>query len=163
PLLPVFLTTVLHASATTLGGIEGAAESISALLKLGSGWLSDRTRRRKPLVVAGYLLAAVTRPLIGLARSASQVLAIRLTDRVGKGLRTSPRDALIAASVGAGSRGSAFGFHRAADNLGAVVGPLIAWGLLRYVAGIDLRRVFLLTAIPALAGIALLVFRVREV
>jgi MFS family permease len=163
PLLPLFLTTVLGASATTLGAIEGAAESTAALLKLASGWLSDRTRRRKPLVFAGYFLASATRPLIGLARSASHVLAIRLVDRVGKGIRTSPRDALIASSVDAGSRGRAFGFHRAADNLGAVIGPVIAWSLLRFVPGIDLRHVFFLTAIPAAIAIAILVLGVREV
>jgi MFS family permease len=163
PLLPLFLTTVLGASATTLGAIEGAAESTAALLKLASGWLSDRTRRRKPLVFAGYFLASATRPLIGLARSASHVLAIRLVDRIGKGIRTSPRDALIASSVDAGSRGRAFGFHRAADNLGAVIGPVIAWSLLRFVPGIDLRHVFFLTAIPAAIAIAILVLGVREV
>jgi MFS family permease len=162
PLLPLFLTTVLGASATTLGGIEGAAESTAALIKLVSGWLSDRAHRRKPLVLAGYLLASATRPLIGLAQSAMQVLAIRLTDRVGKGIRTSPRDALIASSVDAGIRGRAFGFHRAADNLGAVIGPLIAFALLRYGHGIDLRRVFLLTAIPAAVAVLLLAFGVHE-
>ena len=163
PLLPIFLTTVLGASATALGAIEGVAESTASLLKLVSGWLSDRLPGRKPLVVIGYGLASLVKPLIGLARSPGQVMAIRVTDRVGKGIRTSPRDALIADSVAPSIRGRAFGFHRAADNLGAVIGPLIAFTLLRYGRGIDLRQVFLLTAIPAALSVALLVFGLREV
>src|ERR1700720_3455688 len=162
PLLPIFLTTVLGASATALGAIEGVAESTASLLKLASGWLSDRLAGRKLLVVIGYGLASLVRPLIGLTRSAGQVMAIRVTDRVGKGIRTSPRDALIADSVAPSIRGRAFGFHRAADNTGAVIGPLIAFALLRFGHGIDLRRVFLLTAIPAALSVALLVFGVRE-
>ena len=163
PLLPIFLTTVLGASATALGAIEGVAESTASLLKLASGWLSDRLAGRKALVVIGYGLASLVRPLIGLTRGAGQVMAIRVTDRVGKGIRTSPRDALIADSVAPSIRGRAFGFHRAADNTGAVIGPLIAFALLRFGPGIDLRRVFLLTAIPAALSVALLVFGVREV
>jgi MFS family permease len=163
PLLPIFLTTVLGASATALGAIEGVAESTASLLKLVSGWLSDRLPGRKPLVVIGYGLASLVKPLIGLTRSAGQVMAIRVVDRVGKGIRTSPRDALIADSVPPSIRGRAFGFHRAADNTGAVIGPLIAFALLRFGHGIDLRRVFLLTAIPAALSVALLVFGLREV
>jgi MFS family permease len=163
PLLPIFLTTVLGASATALGAIEGVAESTASLLKLASGWLSDRLPGRKPLVVIGYGLASLVKPLIGLTRSAGQVMAIRVADRVGKGIRTSPRDALIADSVAPSIRGRAFGFHRAADNTGAVIGPLIAFALLRFGPGIDLRRVFLLTAIPAALSVALLVFGLREV
>ncbi len=166
PLLPIFLTTVLGASATALGAIEGVAESIASLLKLASGWLSDRVSARKPLVVIGYGLASLVKPLIGLTHTLGQVMAIRVTDRVGKGIRTSPRDALIADSVAPAIRGRAFGFHRAADNLGAVIGPLIAFALLRFGVGgggIDLRRVFLLTAIPAGLSVALLVFGLREV
>jgi MFS family permease len=163
PLLPIFLTTVLGASATALGAIEGVAESTASLLKLVSGWLSDRLPGRKPLVVIGYGLASLVKPLIGLSRSAGQVMAIRVVDRIGKGIRTSPRDALIADSVAPSIRGRAFGFHRAADNTGAVIGPLIAFALLRFGHGIDLRRVFLLTAIPAALSVALLVFGLREV
>jgi len=162
PLLPIFLTTVLGASATALGAIEGVAESTASLLKLASGWLSDRLPGRKPLVLIGYGLASLVKPLIGLTRSPGQVMAIRVTDRVGKGIRTSPRDALIADSVAPSIRGRAFGFHRAADNTGAVIGPLIAFALLRFGPGIDLRRIFLLTAIPAALSVALLVFGVRE-
>ena len=95
PLLPLFVTATLGASAVFVGAIEGAADSVSALLKLGSGWLSDRTKRRKPLVVAGYTLASAVRPLIAIAQSATHVLLIRVTDRVGRGIRGAPRDALI--------------------------------------------------------------------
>lgn len=161
PLLPGFLKGVLGASATTIGSIEGAAESMASLLKLGSGWWSDRVGRRKPLVVAGYGIASLVRPLIGLAQSAGQVLGIRLTDRLGKGLRTAPRDALIADSVPPAERGRAFGFQRAADNAGAMIGPLLAFALLRW-GRIPLRTVFLLTAIPGLLAVLTLIFGVRE-
>jgi len=161
PLLPVFLTTVLGASAMSIGVIEGAAESTAALLKLASGWLSDRVRKRKPLVLAGYGLASAIRPLIGLAQSAAQVFGIRIADRIGKGIRTSPRDALIADSVDPSIRGRAFGFHRSADHAGAVVGPLIAFALLRW-STVDLRHVFLWTAVPGALAVAALLFGVRE-
>ena len=162
PLIPVFLATVLGASATYVGTIEGAAETTAALLKWASGWWSDRVARRKPLVLAGYLLASAVRPLTGLAQSALQVLGIRVADRVGKGIRTSPRDALIADSVDAAIRGRAFGFHNAADNAGAVLGPLIAFAFLRW-EGLPLRTVFLLTAIPGALAVLALIFGVREV
>lgn len=162
PLLPVFLTTTLGASAGMLGLIEGAAETTAALLKLASGWWSDRVRRRKPLVVLGYVLASVARPLIAAAQSAGQVLAIRLTDRVGKGLRGAPRDALIADSADAAVRGRAFGFQRAADHAGAVVGPLLAFALLQW-WGVGIRSVFWLAAIPAAASVAIVLYGVREV
>ncbi|MBW8875776.1 MAG: MFS transporter [Acidobacteria bacterium] len=162
PLLPVFLASVLGAGATAVGAIEGAAETTAALLKLASGWWSDRVSRRKPLVLAGYTLASIVRPLIGLAQSVSQVLAIRVTDRVGKGVRTSPRDALIADSVDSAIRGRAFGFHRAADNAGAMVGPLLAFAILKW-GGLQLRTVFLLTAIPGALAVLMLFFGVREV
>lgn len=161
PLLPLFLTGVLGASAATLGVIEGAAESTAALLKLASGWWSDRLRRRKPLVVAGYALASLVRPLIGLAHSAGQVLAVRLADRLGKGIRGAPRDALIADSVDPAVRGRAFGFHRAADHLGAVIGPLLAFAALE-AGNLDLRTLFLLTAIPGALSVLLLIGGVRE-
>ena len=161
PLLPVFLGTVLGASATSIGLIEGAAESTAALLKFASGWWSDRVQRRKPLVVAGYALASLVRPLVGLAQSANQVLGIRLIDRIGKGIRTSPRDALIADSVDPRVRGKAFGFHRAADHAGAVLGPLIAFVLLQR-AGVEMRTLFLLAAIPGALAVAVLVLGVRE-
>lgn len=162
PLIPVFLATVLGASATYVGTIEGAAETTAALLKLAGGWWSDRASRRKPLVLAGYALASVVRPLIGLSRSAVQVLGIRVTDRIGKGIRSSPRDALIADSVDPAIRGRAFGFHNAADNLGAVLGPLTAFALLRW-EGLPLRTVFLLTAVPGALAVLALILGVREV
>lgn len=161
PLLPVFLSTVLGAGPLAIGAIEGAAESIAALLKLASGWWSDRLPRRKPLVIAGYGIASVVRPLIGLVQSVGQVLAIRLADRAGKGIRGAPRDALIADAVDASQRGRAFGFHRAADHAGAVAGPLVAFALLAWV-GVSLRTVFLLAAIPAAAAMIVLIFGVRE-
>src|SRR5262245_57447707 len=123
PLLPNFLTRTLHAGPAALGIIEGVAEATASFMKWFSGWWSDRLRRRKPIVVGGYALAAVVRPLVGLATSWGQVLAIRFADRVGKGIRTSPRDALIADMVPPGKRGKAFGLQRAMDNAGALVGP----------------------------------------
>jgi MFS family permease len=161
PLLPVFLGTVLGASATSIGVIEGMAESVAALLKFASGWWSDRVRRRKPLVVLGYAIASLVRPLVGIAQSASQVLAVRVTDRIGKGIRTSPRDALIADSVDPRVRGKAFGFHRASDHAGAVFGPLIAFVLLER-AGVPMRTLFLLAAIPGIISVVVLVLGVRE-
>ncbi len=161
PLLPIFLTTVLGAGASAVGAIEGAAETTSALLKLASGWWSDRASRRKPLVVAGYALASLARPLVAVAQSASQVLAIRLTDRIGKGIRGSPRDALIAESVDPAIRGRAFGFHRAADHAGAVVGPLIAFVLLRW-EHLPLRTVFLFAALPGVLSVLVLMLGIRE-
>ena len=162
PLLPVFLTTVLGANASFIGAIEGAAESTAALLKLASGWWSDRIRRRKPLVLLGYTIAGVMRPLVSLASSAGQVLAIRVSDRVGKGIRNAPRDALLAESVHPSIRGRAYGVHRAADNAGAVVGPLIAFTLLTWHFA-QLRTVFLLAAIPGLLGVLVVVFGVKEI
>ena len=161
PLLPVFLSTVLGAGPLAIGAIEGAAESAAALLKLASGWWSDRLPRRKPLVVAGYGIASIVRPLIGLAQGIGQVLAIRLADRVGKGIRGSPRDALIADAVDASQRGRAYGFHRAADHAGAVAGPLVAFALLSWFH-VSLRTVFLLAAIPAAAAMIALIAGVRE-
>lgn len=161
PLLPVFLTTTLGASAGMLGAIEGAAESTASLLKLASGWWSDRVGKRKPLVVVGYGIASLARPLIAVAQSSAQVLAIRLSDRVGKGIRNAPRDALIADSVDPSIRGRAFGFHRAADHAGAVVGPLVAFVLLQWL-GFDLRTVFWLAVIPGILAMITVIAFVRE-
>ena len=162
PLLPVFLTTVLGASAGFIGAIEGTAESIAALLKLASGWWSDRVRRRKPMVVAGYALASAMRPLVAIAQSATQVLLIRVSDRVGKGIRSAPRDALIADSIHASVRGRAFGVRSAADNAGALLGPLIAFAILaRWHA--SLRTVFWLAAIPGAIAVIVAIVGVREV
>jgi MFS family permease len=161
PLLPLFLTTTLGASAVFVGAIEGAADSVSALLKLASGWLSDRTKRRKPLVVAGYTLASAVRPLVAIAQSATHVLLIRVTDRIGKGIRGAPRDALIADSVDPSLRGRAFGFQRAADHAGAVIGPLVAFALMSRL-GVGVRTIFWLAAIPAALAVVTLIVGVRE-
>lgn len=162
PLLPLFLTTTLGASAEMLGLIEGIAESTAAVLKLFSGWLSDRLGRRKVLAVAGYSLSAATRPLIALATAGWQVLLVRFSDRVGKGVRTAPRDALIADSTEAAARGRAFGFHRAMDHAGAVVGPLLAMAVLALSAE-NYRLVFWLAVLPAAAGVAILILGAREI
>jgi MFS family permease len=161
PLLPDFLTRVLGAGPAALGLIEGAAQSAASFANMGSGWLSDRVRRRKPLVVAGYAVAAVVRPLVAFASNWGQVLAIRFTDRVGKGIRTSPRDALIAGLVPPERRGRAFGFQRAMDNAGALAGPLIAALLLKFWIREE-RTVFLLALIPGLATVVLLIAAVPE-
>jgi MFS family permease len=160
PLLPLFLTTVLAAGPLVLGWIEGAAETVASLLKLASGLLADRVSRRKPLVLAGYSLSSVVRPLVGLAGSWPVVAVIRLLDRTGKGVRTSPRDALIADATPVALRGRAYGFHRSMDHAGAVLGPLVAAGLLKL--GVPLRTVFLLAAVPAALVILTIVFGVRE-
>ena len=162
PLLPVFLTSVLGANASFIGAIEGAAETTAALLKLASGWWSDRMQKRKPLVVAGYAIASLMRPLVAIAHSASQVLMIRVADRVGKGIRNAPRDALLADSVHPSIRGRAFGVHRTGDHIGGVLGPLIAFVLLsRHIA--ELRTVFWLAAIPGVLSVVVVILFVREV
>ncbi len=162
PLLPLFLSSVLGANASFIGAIEGLAESTAAILKLASGWWSDKISKRKPLVVLGYGIATFVRPFVALAQSAGMVLAIRLADRIGKGIRSAPRDALLADSTDAESRGRTFGFHAAADNAGAVVGPLVAFALLRYF-DLSLRDVFWLAAIPGILAFIVLVVAVREV
>lgn len=161
PLLPLFLTAVLGAGPAFIGVIEGVAESTAALLKLASGIWSDRVQRRKPLVLAGYGLSSLARPLVAVATGPLAVLLIRFADRIGKGVRTSPRDALIADSVERGLRGRAFGFHRAMDHAGALVGPLLAAALLATWVS-DLRIVFALAAIPGALAVLLIVLKVRE-
>ena len=161
PLLPLFLTGMLGAGPAVLGLIEGVAESTASLLKLFSGVVSDRVRRRKRLVLFGYAFSALMRPLIGAAGSAMTVLAIRAADRVGKGIRTSPRDALIADSVDPSVRGKAYGFHRSMDHAGALVGPLIATLLLAYFVT-DIRTVFWLAAIPGAIAVVLIAWKVTE-
>ncbi|PYO46216.1 MAG: MFS transporter [Gemmatimonadetes bacterium] len=177
PLLPIFLAGVLGANASFIGAIEGAAESTASLLKLLSGWWSDKVASRKPFVVVGYLIASIVRPFTAATHNATQVLGIRVTDRIGKGLRTSPRDALLADSAPPESRGLAYGFHAAADNTGAVLGPLVAFLLLKLhgVGALDtsrhlsahdehaIRNVFWLSAIPAAIAMLILIFVVRDV
>lgn len=161
PLLPLFLTATLGAGPAALGIIEGVAEATASLLKLVSGAWSDRLGKKKPLVIAGYSLSTVARPLVGFASSWGHVLAVRFSDRIGKGIRSSPRDALIAASVPAGDRGRAFGLQRAMDHAGAVLGPVAAFILLAG-AGLSYRTVFFLSAIPGTLAVATLLFLVRD-
>jgi MFS family permease len=177
PLLPVFLASVLGANASFIGAIEGTAETTASLLKLLSGWWSDKVSSRKPFVVAGYLIASIVRPFTAATHTARQVLAIRVTDRVGKGIRTSARDALLADSAAPEVRGRAFGFHAAADNAGAVVGPLVAFFILRLhgVGALDtskhllpadehaMRNVFWLSAIPAAIAMVILIVVVKDI
>src|SRR5215203_1086149 len=169
PLLPTFLALTLGASPFAIGLIEGFAESVAALLKLLSGYFSDRFNNRKLPVFFGYALASLTRPLLAFAGSWQQVLAVRLTDRVGKGIRGTPRDALLADSVPPEKRGLAFGFNRAADHLGAVLGPVCAFILLYFLAGNpenptarDYQQVFLFASVPVALGLFVIVFFVKE-
>ena len=149
--------------------IEGLAESMSSLLKLFAGYLSDRLGKRKLLVVAGYSLASLARPLLGFTRTWQQVLAIRLTDRVGKGFRTAPRDAMIADTVHIEQRGIAFGFHRAMDHGGAVIGPLLGYLLVvlfvanpRSPTTAEFSWIFLIASVPALMAVIVAIFFMRE-
>lgn len=153
PLVPLYLASVLMAGPRALGLIEGIAEATGSLLKLFSGVLADKMRTTKYWVVGGYSLAALGRPLLALASSWPMVLVLRFADRIGKGLRSSPRDALLALSVAPGQRGLAFGLHRAMDNAGAVVGPLLAaWLLAR---NMPIRDILLWTVIPGAITVAL--------
>jgi hypothetical protein len=162
PLLPLFLNQVLGAGVLFVGLIEGIAESVSSFLKLFSGWFSDRFQERKGIILFGYSLASVTRPFIGLATSAYHVLFLRFFDRVGKGVRSSPRDALLSQSCGDDERGKAFGFQRAMDHAGAMIGPLIASVLMATVTQ-NLRAIFYLAAIPAAFCVWILYRGVSEV
>jgi MFS family permease len=159
PLLPLFLTTKLGAGPAIVGLVEGVAEATASILKLVSGWLADRGWNRKRLVVGGYTVSNTARPLIGFALGWWWVLVLRFLDRVGKGIRTAPRDALIAASVDEHGRGRAFGFQRALDHTGAMLGPLLAYVLLRW--GITMEHVFLYSVIPGAALILLLVLGLK--
>jgi MFS family permease len=160
-LLPVFMVTVLGASATAVGLIEGAAEATALIVKVFSGVLSDWWGRRKPLAVLGYGLGAMSKPLFALASSAGLVLFARLADRIGKGIRGAPRDALLADIVPAEIRGAAFGLRQSLDTAGAIIGPLAAIGLMLLTHN-DFRAVFWFAVLPAAACVALLVWGVRE-
>ncbi len=169
PLLPIFLSLTLGASPGIVGLIEGAAESISSLLKLLAGHFSDRLGKRKIFVVLGYALSSSARPLLAFAANWYQVLAIRVADRVGKGVRSAPRDAMIADTVAVEERGLAFGLHRAMDHTGAVVGPLLGYLLVLVFAANrnaptagDFNKIFLLASIPALAAVVVVALFVRE-
>lgn len=153
PLMPLYLASVLMAGPKALGIIEGIAEATSSIFKLVSGVIVDRTKKSKPWIVIGYALAGIGRPLIAIANSWLWVLAIRFTDRMGKGLRSSPRDALLAESVNQNQRGLTFGLHRSMDNAGAVAGPLLAALFLSM--GVPLKEIFLWAIVPAVITIAL--------
>jgi MFS family permease len=157
PLLPLFLKSVLMSSMGFIGLIEGAAETTASVLKLCSGYISDRLRRRKALVLIGYSLSSIARPLMAATQGGWHVLGLRITDRIGKGIRTSPRDALIADCTPAETRGLAFGYQRAMDNTGAIIGPLVGAGLLwifqsrlLFSESLSFRLVFAIAAIPGL-------------
>jgi MFS family permease len=156
PLLPIFLTATLGAGPVVVGLIEGVAEATASVLKLIAGWLADHGWNQKRLVMSGYGLSNAARPMIGFAFGWAMVLSLRFLDRVGKGLRTAPRDAMIAASVTPHIRGRAFGFHRALDHSGAVLGPLLAFVLLT--SNVPLRDIFFASVIPGLLVMALLIF-----
>ena len=160
PVLPLFVTVTLGASAANLGLIEGVAECVASLLRIFSGWLSDRIGRRKPFLAFGYGLSTVAKAAMALSASWTAVLGLRFADRVGKGLRNPPRDALIADSVEPRFFGRAFGFHRALDTVGATLGPLVAFLMLRAFPG-DFRRLFAASAIPAVLALLVLALFVR--
>lgn len=161
PLLPIFLTSVLGAGVAFVGLIEGIAESTASILKLFSGWFSDKLQKRKLLAVWGYGISTTVRPLIALAISPLEVLLLRFADRVGKGVRTSARDALIAESVASEQYGIAYGFNRAMDHLGAVLGPLIATSILALFHE-NLRFLFLIGCLPGIIAVGILLIYVKE-
>ncbi len=161
PLLTTFFETHLHASIAFVGVIEGSADGVSALLKYYAGRWSDRAARRKPLVLAGYGLSSLVRPLMAFVVTPWTALAIRVVDRVGKGIRSAPRDAMLAGEAAPEHRAAAFGFHRALDNAGAVIGPLAAAAILWFRPD-DLRTVFLASAVPGALAVTVIVLFVRE-
>lgn len=172
PLIPLFLKNVLRANVVNIGLIEGVAESTASLLRMFSGWLSDRSGSRKWLTVLGYGLSTISKPMLCFAVVWQHVLGVRFADRLGKGIRSAPRDAMIADVTAAETRGISFGFHRMMDTIGAVTGPLLAYFLLRsFTSGHDqvtavpealYRRIFLLSAIPGVLGVLILIFFVKE-
>ena len=159
PLLPAFVTTVLGGGAMALGALDGAADACAALVKLVSGRLADRKERRGSLIVGGYLIAAAVRPIIAVTAAAWQVIGLRVVDRLGKGLRTPPRDALIADVTPAPLVGRAFGLQRGLDHVGAIIGPLVAWWLLTRHA--DVRTVILWSLVPGVLVVLLAAWAVR--
>lgn len=157
PLIPLFLVDTLGAGATVVGVIEGAAEATASLLKVVSGYWSDKIKKRKPFILAGYGLSTITKPLFSLASTWPLVLLIRSVERVGKGLRNAPRDAVVSESTSPSYMGKAYGFQRSLDALGSMLGALIAFALLNY-AGLDFRQIFAVSFIPGLAAVALILF-----
>ncbi len=162
PLLPIFLTSSLGASYAFVGLIEGVAETTASLLKLYSGYLADKTGKKKFLTVSGYLLSNLVRPIIGFAVSPVFVLFLRFFDRIGKGIRTSPRDAIVASVTDESVRGRAFGFHRSMDNLGSLLGAMAGFLLLNYL-GLDIRTIFLLVLLPGTIAVMAVIFGVKNV
>src|SRR6059036_1980337 len=160
PLLPAFVTGVLGGGAAALGALDGAADAGAAFVKLVAGRLADRPARRGPLIVIGYVVAVVVRPVIAVTAAAWQVIGLRVVDRLGKGLRTPPRDALIADVTPQALRGRAFGLQRGLDHAGAVLGPLVAWALLT--RGSDVRAVILASIVPGLAVLVLAAWAVKD-
>src|SRR5216110_3497722 len=160
PLLPFFLTRVLGAGAVSLGILEGAAEAVNSILKVASGRIADRSPRKRPLVLFGYGVSSIARPFIAITTTWTQVLTVRVLDRVGKGVRGAPRDAMLAAWTTPTTRGKVYGFHRAMDHLGAVVGPTLAT-LFLIVYPDQYRTLFALTIIPGAIAVAL-IFLVPE-
>ncbi|MHB8173623.1 MAG: MFS transporter [Nitrospirota bacterium] len=161
PLMPLFLANVLGASKELIGLIEGVAESTASIVKIFSGWLSDKVGKRKGLTAGGYGISTLSRPIIALATGWHMVLIARFLDRVGKGVRTAPRDAIIAESTEPDRYGAAFGFHRAMDTFGAVIGPATAFILLKAFSG-DFRRVFWVSMIPAALAVATIILFIKE-
>jgi MFS family permease len=162
PLIPLFLNNVLFASKTSIGLIEGIAESTASILKVFSGWLSDRLGKRKSIIFWGYGISVFSRPILATATSWFGVLAYRFTDRVGKGVRTAPRDAIIADSTEPRSLGKAFGFHRSMDTVGAVIGPALAFLILAFTGG-NFQAVFWISMIPGFFALACIAIMVRDV
>jgi MFS family permease len=161
PLVPIFLSSVLGVNKSLIGVIEGIAESTASLLRVFSGWLSDRIRRRKALMVAGYAISTLSRPILSLSTLWTHVLAFRFIDRFGKGIRVAPRDALIAESTSSSELGRSFGLHRAMDTLGAVLGPLLAFTILSVFRG-NYRLVFWASLIPGVIAVAIIIFFIKE-
>src|SRR3989442_6141303 len=160
PLLPVFLTRVLGAGAVSLGIVEGAAEAVNSVLKIASGRIADRSPRKRPLVLFGYSVSSIVRPFIAITTTWTQVFAVRVLDRVGKGVRGAPRDAMLATWTTPTTRGKVYGFHRAMDHLGAVIGPTLASVFLFFYPD-QYRTLFALTIIPGAIAVAL-IFLVPE-
>lgn len=162
PLIPSFVKSVLGLGPAFLGILEGIAESTNSILKLFAGYFSDKIKKRKPFAVGGYAISNLLRPLIGLTRSWGVLLFLRFSDRVGKGIRTSPRDAMIADYSPTDRRGFAFGFQRGMDHTGAVLGSITA-SLLLYFFTIELKTIFLLSVIPGIIAVLLMIFGVRSI
>ena len=161
PILPLFLANVIGVSTTFIGLVEGIAESTASLLKIFSGWLSDKLGKRKQLILAGYGFSSITKPFMALATAGWHVLGLRFLDRLGKGVRGAPRDAMIADVTDPGERGKAFGFHRAMDTMGAIIGPAAAFIILSFTND-GYRPLFLIATIPAMIAVGIIVTGVRD-